>query len=250
MVQPDLSIRENKDMKKIDTSFDFQAEARGANGKERDSDKYSPTLQEYHRILWSKPLPNGALFELTKVSGNRLYHNSDLGEFYLSSDRAVPSFASWKKMKHIIEALPVERLKEFIELANTIGGIVIWPSNMVDGLPTINGARGFNRLIADRLDLTIECVRRYYLDEPSPLSDTFARYDDFFVLFFDFKGFIDFFLLQDFVSEDYSSVRIAPPFDSFVSSPIPKSVEEYIEYMDFSAKLVRQRNKRVDEICG
>ena len=51
-------------MSVIDVGFDFQGEA-GLDraGVQRDSDKYSPTLQEYHRILWSKPLPNGKLFE-------------------------------------------------------------------------------------------------------------------------------------------------------------------------------------------
>ena len=50
----------------IDINFDFQAEAGvDKNGVQRDSDKYSPTLQEYHRILWSKPLPSGKMFDKT-----------------------------------------------------------------------------------------------------------------------------------------------------------------------------------------
>jgi hypothetical protein len=57
----------------IDVNFDFQAEAGG-----RDSDRWSPTLQEYHRILWSKPLPNGKIFALKTIGQNRLYHKSDV----------------------------------------------------------------------------------------------------------------------------------------------------------------------------
>jgi hypothetical protein len=38
--------------------------------------------------------------------------------------------------------------------------------------------------------LTLECIRRHYLDEPSPLSDTLARYADFFGLFGDFAGYV------------------------------------------------------------
>ena len=67
---------------KIDVDFNFQTETLDKNGNERDSDKFSPTLQEYHRILWSKPLPNGEMFELTKISDNRLYHKSHLCEFF------------------------------------------------------------------------------------------------------------------------------------------------------------------------
>jgi hypothetical protein len=60
---------------------------------------------------------------------------------------------------------------------------------------TINGARGFHPKIKDRFDLTVECIRRHYVDDPSPLSDTLARYEDFFGLFGDFRGYVDFFLL-------------------------------------------------------
>ena len=231
----------------IDVNFDFQAEAVGKNGQERDSDKYSPTLQEYHRILWSKPLPSGENFTLTKISDNRLYHKSDRGEFYLSSDRAVANFASWKKMSHIIVQIPTSDLADFIKLTDTIGGIVVWPSKTIDGLPTINAARGFNGKIGDRLDLTIECIRRYYLGEDSPLFETLKRYNVFFDLFESFRGYIDFFLLQDYVSEDYSSVIIAPPFDNFQSSPVPKTLEEYRAYMHVTKQLLHARNKRIAE---
>ena len=231
----------------IDVTFDFQQEA-GLDraGVQRDSDKYSPTLQEYHRILWSKPLPNGKMFELTKISNNRLYNKSELGEFYLSSDRAIATFSSWVKMKPIINQISAKELDDFIRLTDTIGGIVIWPSNKINGFQTINGARGFNSKIVDRLDLTIECIRCYYLGESSPLYETFKRYDDFFHLFGDFKGYIDFFLLQDYVSEDYMSVKIAKPFDDFRSTPMPKTVDEYLSYMNATAGLIQLRNQRID----
>ena len=233
-------------MSAIDVEFDFQKEA-GLDraGVQRDSDKYSPTLQEYHRILWSKPLPSGKMFELTKISDNRLYHRSELGEFYLSSDRAIATFSSWVKMKHVIEQIPAKELKDFIRLTDTIGGIVIWPSNKINGSQTINAARGFNRQIVDRLDLTIECIRRFYLGETSPLYETFLRYNDFFQLFDDFKGYVDFFLLQDYVTEDYTSVKIAEPFDDFRSTPIPKTVDEYLSYMNMTSELIKLRNQRI-----
>ena len=234
-------------MSAIDVEFDFQKEA-GLDraGVQRDSDRYSPTLQEYHRILWSKPLPRGKMFELTKISDNRLYHKSELGEFYLSSDRAIATFSSCVKMKPIIDQVSAKELDYFIRLTDTIGGIVIWPSNKINGFQTINGARGFNRQIVDRLDLTIECIRRFYLGESSPLYETFVRYNDFFQLFDDFKGYIDFFLLQDYVTEDYMSVKIAEPFDDFRSTPIPKTVDEYLSYMNTTSELIKLRNQRID----
>lgn len=225
---------------KIDTTYNFQAET-----EPLDADRYSSTLQEYHRILWSKPLPNGTMFELSKISNNQLYHKSDLGEFYLSSDRAIPTFSKWKKLEHIISQIPKDRLNNFINLAETIGGIIIWPSNRIGDNQTINGARGFNTLISDRLDITIECIRRYYLGQESPLYETFKRYDSFFRLFENFKGYIEFFLFQDAVSRDYSSVKIADPFENFESVPVPQTVDEYMQYMNYTEELIKARNKRI-----
>jgi hypothetical protein len=235
-VKPDLAMK-----KIINTKFDFQAEARY-----RDSDKYSPTLQEYHRILWGKPLPNSKYFELEKITQNRLYHKSDLGEFFLSSDRAATSFSKRKSVKDIILQIPKAETDKFYQIRNTIGGILIWPSNRIDKKMTINGARGFNAKIADRFDLTIECVRRYYLNIDSPLTETFKRYADFFALFGNFKGFINFFLLQDIVSIDYSMVKIATNFNDFEFSSIPTSLEEYIIYMKNTTEFIKARNARID----
>jgi len=226
----------------IDTTFNFQSETPG-----RDPDKYSPTLQEYHRILWSKILPNGKMFNLTKVSNCRLFHKSDLGEFTLSSDRAIPDYSSWRRLEHITSKVSAKKIDSFVKLTNTIGAIVVWPGNQVNGLPTINADRGFNRLISDRLDLTLECIRRYYLGETSPLFNTLSRYSDFFALFRDFKGYIDFFLLQDAVSEDYSSVILAHPLDNFDTPPVPRSVDEYVEYMRVATEFIKLRNKRISE---
>tara|TARA_Y100000991_G_C21828210_1_gene286915 strand:- start:236 stop:490 length:255 start_codon:yes stop_codon:yes gene_type:complete len=66
----------------IDTTFNVFSDT----PKGRDPDKYSPTLREYHRILWSKSLPNGTPFTLTTNIPHQLHHKSALGEFVLSSD--------------------------------------------------------------------------------------------------------------------------------------------------------------------
>ena len=44
----------------IDINFNFFSDAKGG-----DPDSTSPTLRKYHKILWSKPLPNGKPFNLT-----------------------------------------------------------------------------------------------------------------------------------------------------------------------------------------
>ncbi len=226
----------------IDTKYNFQAET-----EPLDADKYSKTLQEYHRLLWSKPLPRGKMFELSKIGQNRLYHKSELGEVTLSSDRAIATFSRWKKMSRIVNMIPREKITEFVNTTETIGAIMIWPSNRIGQMTTINGERGFNRKISDRLDLTIECIRRYYLGIPSPLYVVFKRYASFFSLFGDFRGYIDFFLLQDAVSTDYLNVNTSQPFDNFESQPLPKNVDEYIEYMENTIEFVKARNRRIEQ---
>jgi hypothetical protein len=58
----------------------------------------------------------------------------------------------------------------------TIGGMMLFPGNRIGRQMTINGARGFHPRIKDRFDLTVECIRRHYLNVDSPLSATLARY--------------------------------------------------------------------------
>ena len=53
------------------------------NGK--DPDSYSNTLRKYHQFLWSKPLPNGSIFNLDINKPKVLHHKSNLGEFVLSN---------------------------------------------------------------------------------------------------------------------------------------------------------------------
>src|SRR5436190_9709594 len=136
----------------IDTSFDFRTDASG-----KDPDVYSPTLRQYHKFLWSKPLPGGRLFDLdATVPGVYLHHGSELGEYFLSSDSVIPTFTRWDSLRPITELFAEEENEAFRTIGYTIGGMMIFPGNRIDARQTINGARGFNRKIADRFDLTLE----------------------------------------------------------------------------------------------
>jgi len=53
---------------------------------------------------------------------------------------------------------------------------------------------------------------------------------DFFAAFDDFRGYVDFWLLQDMVTEDYAAVRFFMPFDEFRPPSIPQDVDSYREY--------------------
>jgi hypothetical protein len=57
-----------------------------------------------------------------------------------------------------------------------------------------------------------------------------VRYRDFFALFENFSGYVDFFPVQDLVSEDCSAVTVFPPFDDFKTPSVPNDVDTYREY--------------------
>ena len=124
----------------------------------------------------------------------------------------------------------VDGIEVFRHLAYTMGSMIIFPSNRVEGKSTINSARGFHPLIRDRIDLTLECIRRFYLNETSPLSDTLGRYKSFFELFDNFQGYIEFFLFQDLVANDFSTIKFFIPFDNFKTPVIPKTLGAYLAY--------------------
>jgi hypothetical protein len=225
----------------IDITFDFRSDT--PEGK--DPDIRSPTLRRYHKYLWSKPLPNGVMFELVDTTPRSyLHHRSQLGEFKLASDTVIPSFRKKAHIAHILVQIP-EQLSTFNTIGYTIGGMMLFPGNRVDGKITINGARGFHPWIKDRFDLTVECIRRHYRSEDSPLSATLARYSDFFRLFGDFRGYVEFFLLQDLVTDDFSTVKFFSHFDDFRSSPVPDSIEAYLHYRKLAVDFIEARNQRI-----
>ena len=228
-------------MSLIDITFDFYSDT--PQGK--DPDSYSPTLRKYHQILWSRNLPSGANFDLDLTTPKLLHHNSTLGEFFLSSDAFGHTYQNVKKMSHIVDQVDSKELDSFFSICSTIGAYVVFPSKKIDKKMTINGARGINHKIQDRFDLTLECIRRFYLKQSSPLSDTLDRYFSFFNLFQDFRGYVDFFLLQDLVDENYLTINFWHSFDSFDDPPLPKNVPEYHVYKENLIEFVNARNQRI-----
>jgi len=198
-------------------------------------------------LLWSKRLPGGGQFDLAHSPAPfNLHHRSELGEFRLSSDAVIPTFRKQKLLSKAFEQIPDE-LKSFGTLGYTIGGMMVFPANRVSGKMTINGARGCNYQIKDRFDHTVECIRRFYRNEKSPLSDVLGRYADFFALFGDFSGYVDFFLLQDLVTDDCAAVKFFSPFQDFNSSPIPESISAYLDYRTLAAEFLTARNQRIHQ---
>lgn len=223
----------------IDTNFNFYSDANGG-----DPDRTSPTLHKYHKLLWSKPLPNGKLFELRDdKKGAYLYHASELGEFFLGSDAITHSYKNQKRKKWLTEQIQTE-VDELFNAGSTIGSYIVFPKNRIDGKQTINQARGVNHLIDDRFDLTLECIRRFYTGEDSPLNCTLLIYKSFFDLFDNFIGYIHFFLLDDLIDET-KNVKFYLPFDGFKTPPSFSDVNKYLLYKKRVLDFIESRNKRI-----
>ena len=238
----------------INTKFHFRTEV----PEGYDVDRYSPTLKKYHKILWSKSLPCGKKFDLLDGAKDWcLYHKSDLGEFCMSSDGIIHSYmkfgedhaVSYEKCwpgAEIVKQIGVDVFKDFRINDDTISSFIIFPGNKINGKHTVNQARGVNRKICDRFDLTLECIRLFYEDKPNPLYDTLQSHKNFFDLFKNFKGYVDFFLLQDLVDDNYKT-KFFLEFDNFNRLPLPQNAKEYLDYRDNAFMFSNNRAKRIDE---
>ena len=227
---------------KIDTSFNFHTDSNGL-----DPDKYSPTLKSFHKKLWSKSLPNGKVFILNDDDINAyLYHKSELGVFYLGSDAITHSYKNQKRKKELISQVKKES-QQLFDYGSCMASYLLFPNRKIERRITINQARGMNRLIDDRFDLTLECIKRFYKNEKSPLYESLNRYHDFFQLFCDFRGYTDFFLLQDLV-DTHDRVKFYLPFDDFKTPPKIIRRSDYLAYKQSVMSFIDDRSTRLGNI--
>ena len=230
----------------VNTEFDFRQEV-----GDKDPDIHSPTLKQYHQILWNKPLPNGQVLQISSVKSKYLVGTCEDKSIELSSDSIINSL--FKRLNNNSTTSQITKecsseIKQVQKYGSTIGGFLLFPRRKVDGKLTINAARGFNNKIIDRFDLTLECIRLYFLGLNSPLKKDLERYSEFFDLFINFKGYVQFFLLDELVNDRYTAVNFFTNFSQpFSNSPLPKDKIEYLIYAENSLRFVRSRNERIKQ---
>jgi len=227
--------------------IDIEFQMRSDTPAEKDPDSYSPTLKKYHKLLWSKKTQSGIILKLKDNKPKVLIHISKNEQFIFSSDAFGHTYSETKRVGNIAKQIPQDELERFISICNTIGAYIIFPAKKVNNKMTINGARGLNAKIGDRFDITLECIRLYYLNNDSPLKETLDRYSDFFSLFKTFKGYVDFFLLQDLVNKDYNQINFWLPFKGFNFPALPNNINEYLDYKKKLTTFIKQRNNRIYE---
>mgnify|MGYP001059939207 CR=1 FL=1 len=230
----------------FDVDFDFLTEVK----PHQDADTYSRTLRVYHRMLWSKPLPSGRPFTLATPSnralGGYLTHEMPDGSILtLGSDAFTNSWSTWIRPRSLVQArdaLNSQQRARFLNPPYTIGQSIIWPLRTKDG--SINTARVQGK-ISDRIDLTLECVRRHYAGEWSPLAKRLDAYTDYFALFDDFAGYVRFFLLDDLVDPNCTSVLIPTAFDGFKRNAAPATLDEFVTLREATLDFIERRQRRM-----
>lgn len=231
----------------IDPDFDFFSDTPDG----RDPDESSPTLRRYHQILWSKPLSSGATVTLEAPMPKRdeyLVWRRESSPLWFGSDAITNSYKTWSKpgaLANAVASLDQAQRDRYLDLPYTVGQVMIWPVRSATR-PTINQARGTRSAIADRMDLTLECVRRHFVGgATSPLSDVLSAYGDYFELFAGFDEFVSFFHLEDLVSADYSTIQFLLPFDDFAGSAVPLDVPQYVSYREATLEFATARVERM-----
>jgi hypothetical protein len=208
----------------------------------KDPDSHSPTLRRYHQLLWSKPLPDGRPFELQASTSRSPYlvYDADGVRIRLGSDTIATRHR--KALLPLYSQLSNEVNDAFLRRSYTICGFTLFPV----ARESINQNRGTHPRVKDRWDLTLECIRRYYQGGVSPLTPTIERFASFFDLFGSFEGYVDHFLLQDFVDES-GMVHFLLPLNDFGPKPLPTDLETYVNYRNDNLALFEARRRRILE---
>lgn len=241
----------------IDVTFDFRTDTPGCidptKKSQRDPDIHSPTLRKYHRWLWSRELPNGEIIDLKEGKDPKVDYLI-WKNFRFGSDTIIIDFNNGYGKK-IIEKVKREvgdyesYFENHTRRAYTMGGTIIFPKHG----QSMNQRRGTNHRIKDRWDLTLESIRRYYVGQTSPLTDVIDSDKDFYALFCDFRGYVDFFFLQDAVTDDYSKVNIWYGNSNFDDgenkSVVPETTDDYFTFIEKEYDFLDRRNKRIKEYC-
>ena len=210
-------------MRVFDISYDYKTDQPRKSKPDADSD--SPRLRSDHALLWTKELNSKVLFApappARRGDGYLIFTDADGGRHWYGSDAITNSYTTWTGKPALVNAiagLTAEQKLRYLNQPYTIGSTMIWPVRSKDP-STMNRRRGTHPAIGDRMDLTLECIRRHYAGEPwSPLADVMNAYADYFELFGGFTEFVEFFHFQDLVTPDCDEVRFYLPFDNFKRS--------------------------------
>ena len=226
-----------------------------------DPDKYNFKLKEYHKTLWSKKLPCGKVMGLSISKDKKrlefegfTFNPDSITHSFKNSKRKYDNQTELEIVKHFKQSdSEIKQLldNDYERINYVIAASIIFPLKDDNGKTawTINQARGMSYAVHDRIDYTLECIKRYYqnkLDIDNPLYNSLKRYNRFFFeLFVNFDGFVDFFFLNDLLDEKGNVKSFTGNID--FEKPFPYSIEEYKKYLRNVVEFVDSRSKRIEK---
>lgn len=252
-------------MRVLDLTFDYDSDHDATKPRKQrwDADNDSPRLRLDHELLWTKELRSGVRFAPSAPRARRdgylIWTDATGVQHWYGSDAITHSYTSWDSPPALAAAkagLTETQRAEFLAPRYTLASSSIWP--VKSSAPrSMNQARCFGparRTIADRIDLTLECVRRYYLGHSSDgyLSETIRAYSEFFDLFQDgFEEFVEFFHFQPLVTPDgirslLDAGELLNDY-TFDKEATPSSTQEYVTYRQNTLAFVAARGQLMAE---
>lgn len=235
----------------IDVNFNFTCDCAywdsyDNHRSDTDPDIHSPTLRLYQQILYSRQTPSGQFLQLEQGK-NAQYDYLVCDGRRFASDNIINMFERYKMPWP--RELEIEnyndRIKDYKQASYVLGGEIIFPKHQ----DSINQCRGINDKILDRFDLTLECIKRFYEGKPNPLNDVLSADKEFFDLFVDFPGYVNFFFLDDLISPDSGRVKLflGDDNDVFMRSPMPQNKQEWDVLHERQMDFLQQRTNRIKQ---
>jgi len=232
----------------IDVNFDFKLDSNG-----KDPDIFSEKLRDYQQKLYTRETIYGNKIEIQKGNDPKYDYlfigKPDImrlaGDCVINMNERYPGYQETHN-KYLASASDYYRklYQEYIDKSYTIGGEIIFPKRPY----SINVMRGIH--LKDRFDLTLECVRRFYNNEPMPLRNTFEKDRKFFNLFGDFDGYVNFFFLDDLVKDGKVQFFFGK-YDDDVFNPAKFAWEksEWEQLLENQIIFLQKRNERIKKFC-
>ncbi len=236
---------------------------RAGAGRKRDADpdSWHKDLRESHRILWSRPFPSGDAWSFAPVPRwylkNAEPRANEPTQWSIGSDNfATTHTNALPKMASTIPDYEMGHLHDFC----TIGGYIVFPNGIAQTRTTqvkprkwsINQARGMERRISDRFDLTLDAIRLYFVRittrDANPIGDVLDAYGWFFDSFGKgaegFQAYVDYFFLNPMVTDG----RVVPMYGDALDfgDALPRrSQSAYNDYIAAQRTAVSDRNELI-----
>ena len=223
-----------------------------------DPDSWHPGLKESHRLLWSRPLPDGHTWSFTPAR-----------DWYLKNDNPRPSEpAEWSIGSDNFATTHTNALREWaVQIPGyedghlhefcTIGGYLPFPNGLAQKRQTattprrytLNQAKGMDTRVFDRIDSTLACIRLHFSGvnalDANPIGDVLDAYGWFFEPFgtgqAGFDAYVEYFFLDPFVKDGHVTSLVGEAIGPRSARPGP-SLPEYLAYIEAQRSAVKERN--------